>query len=125
MSINTGSMASSFANIIQYNNLGSLVGEPMRYNATKYGEVEQGNDPLAAIQLFYSTIEIDEYTKAKDGVIRPDISIPYIAKEYMKGSDPMLEKLFQIIKSKNDEKVHCYNSFNVNILATTQNCIVL
>ncbi|MCG8578267.1 MAG: S41 family peptidase [Bacteroidales bacterium] len=102
MSINTGSMASSFANIIQYNNLGSLVGEPMRYNATKYGEVEQGNDPLAAIQLFYSTIEIDEYTKAKDGVIRPDISIPYIATEYMKGSDPMLEKLFQIIKSKND-----------------------
>ncbi len=100
ISINTGSMASSFANIMQYNNLGSLVGESMRYNATRYGEVCEGNS--AYIQTFYSTVETDEYTKAKDGIIRPDISIPYIAKEYMNGGDPMLNKLLKIIKSNNN-----------------------
>ncbi len=102
MSINTGSMASSFANIMQYYSLASLVGEPMRYNATRYGEVCVGNS--AYIQTFYSTIEVDEYTKAKDGIIRPDISIPYVAKEYMQGGDPMLEKLLKIIDTNNNGK---------------------
>ncbi len=102
-SINTGSMASTFVNIMQYNNLGILVGEPMRHNATRYGEIYEGNS--AATRLIYSTAEYDELTKAVNGIIKPDIKIPYRAKEYMKGGDPLLEKLLKIIKSKNNGKV--------------------
>ena len=97
MSTNTGSEASSFANIMQYNNLGILVGEPLRHNATHYGDINRGT---GAVQFIYSTIRYDEYTKAIDGIIYPDINIPYNAGEYMKGGDPILEKLLEIIKGK-------------------------
>lgn len=95
ISMDTGSMASSFANIMQYNNFGVLVGEPMRHNATRYGEVYHGNTDITT--LIYSTVEIDEHTKAVNGIIKPDISIPYVAKEYAKGGDPMLGKLINMI----------------------------
>ncbi|WP_010665112.1 S41 family peptidase [Marinilabilia salmonicolor] len=96
----TGSIAASFANICQYNGIGTLVGEQLAPNALKYGEVASGeflDNPFA-----FSTIQYDEYTKAKDGIVRPDIPIPYIAREYMKGGDPVLEKLLEYLK---DEKL--------------------
>lgn len=102
ISRNTGSMASSFANIMQYHNLGILVGEPMRHNATRYGEVIDGYAPTN--YLTYSTMKYDEHTKAVNGVVAPDISIPYIAEEYAKGGDPVLEKLLKIIKLKMDSE---------------------
>ncbi len=101
ISSNTGSIAASFANICQYNEIATLVGEPLAYNALKYGEVASGeflDNPFA-----FSTVQYDEYTKAKDGIVRPDIPIPYIAREYMKGGDPVLEKLLEYLKNKNAE----------------------
>lgn len=94
----TASTASSFANIIQFNELGILVGEPLAYNALKYGEVTTGKLNHSIIVL--STIEIDEYSKQKDGIISPDIQIPYNAKDHMKGGDPILEKTLNIIQTK-------------------------
>ncbi|WP_291860454.1 S41 family peptidase [Marinilabilia sp.] len=101
ISRSTGSIAASFANICQYNEIATLVGEPLAFNALKYGEVASGeflDNPFA-----FSTIQYDEYTKAKDGIVRPDIPIPYIAREYMKGGDPVLEKLLEYLKNKNTE----------------------
>ncbi len=101
ISHNTGSIAASFANICQYNEIATLVGEPLANNALKYGEVALGeflDNPFA-----FSTVQYDEYTKAKDGIVRPDIPIPYIAREYMKGGDPVLEKLLEYLKNKNAE----------------------
>ena len=101
ISKDTGSTAASVANIIQYNKVGTLVGEPLLPNALFYGDV-------LAVQfgrsiLSVSTTEYNEYTKAKDGIVRPDIPIPYIAREYMKGGDPVLEKLLEYLKNKNAE----------------------
>lgn len=96
ISSNTVSITASFANICQYNEIATLVGEPLAYNALKYGEVELGeflDNPFA-----FSTIQYDEHTKAKDGIVRPDIPIPYIASEYMKEGDPVLEKLLEYLK---------------------------
>lgn len=107
ISRNTGSMAASFANIIQCNNLGFLVGEPMCHNATRYGEVVEGY--ASTNYVTYSTLEYDENTKAVNGVIEPDISIPYIAEEYAEGGDPILEKLLEIIKSNRNKKVNLEN----------------
>ena len=104
MSINTGSMASTFANIMQYNNFGILVGESMRHNAIQYGEVYEGNGE--ATRLVYSTVEHDEHTKAIDGIVQPDIKIPYVAEEFMRGGDPILEKLLEIIKAQVNGKAN-------------------
>jgi C-terminal processing protease CtpA/Prc len=97
ISKNTGSQAASFVNIMQYNNLGLLVGEPLQHNAYLYGDADVQNN---LFQLYYSTIKYDEYTKAIDGFVCPDISIPYVAKEYMNGGDPILEKLLKRINAK-------------------------
>lgn len=40
---NVGSMASSFANIMQYIDLGILMSEPIRHNATWYGDAYEQN----------------------------------------------------------------------------------
>ncbi|MEG2370487.1 MAG: S41 family peptidase [Alistipes sp.] len=95
MSQNTGSIAASFCNILQYNDAAQLVGEPLLHNALKYGEVIQGRMLLPTLlhELAISTTEIDEYTKAVDGVLIPDIAIPYVAADYLSGKDAMLEKL--------------------------------
>ncbi len=100
ISMDTGSIASSFANVMQYNNFGVLAGEPMRRNATRYGEALVENSEI--IQVCLSTVEIDEHTKAVNGIIKPDISIPYTAKEYAKGGDPVLEKLLEKIQSQQE-----------------------
>lgn len=101
MSKNTGSIAASFANILQYNDAAKLVGEPLLNNALQYGEVIPGKDivPTCLFSTAISTREMNEYTKAVDGVLMPDISIPYVAKEYLTGKDAMLEKLLEIIKT--------------------------
>lgn len=105
ISKNTSSMAATFANIMQYNNLGILVGEDLSKNALRFGEVTKASFKESGA-LVISTAEIDEYTKAKDGIIRPDIRIPYVAKEYMQGGDPMLEKLLKIIDTNNNGKTN-------------------
>ena len=98
VSRSTGSIAASFANICQYNQIATLVGEPLARNALKYGEIARGefNGNLLAI----STVLFDEYTKSNDGIVYPDIPIPYIASEYMNGGDPVLEKLLRYLKNK-------------------------
>ena len=49
-----------------------------------------------------STSMSDLYTKAVDGVLMPDIHIPYVAKDYMTGKDAMLDKLLKIISGKSN-----------------------
>lgn len=102
MSRNTGSIAASFCNIMQYNGVGVLVGEPLLHNALKYGETVGGKNflPVQLEETAVSTVEIDEYTLAEDGVLRPDIEIPYVAADYLSGRDAMLEKLLEIIVRK-------------------------
>ncbi len=99
----TGSVAASFVNALQYNGAAALVGEPLMRNALKYGEAIRGGEILPALLVAQSisTTEIDEYTKAVDGVIMPDIPIHFIAKDYLTGKDAMLEKLLSIIPNNN------------------------
>ena len=99
MSRNTGSIAASFCNIMQYNGAGKLVGEPLLHNALKYGETGEGRSffPIQLVEDGVSTVEIDEYTNAVDGILRPDVEIPYVAADYLTGDDAMLDKLIEII----------------------------
>lgn len=106
----TASTAASFCNILQYNDAAQLVGEPLMHNALKYGECLDSKmfwHPLRKeIKVFkawlgvsgISTTEFDEYTKAINGYLMPDIPIPYVAKEYMTGRDAVLDKLLEMIK---------------------------
>ena len=102
----TGSMAATFVNILQYNNAATIVGEPLLRNALKYGEVLSGGKiPNTLLnQISISSMEIDEHTKAIDGVLMPDIHIPYVAREYMTGKDAVLEKLLIIITNSSIPK---------------------
>lgn len=102
VSESTGSIAASFANMMQYHNAAIIVGEPLLRNAVKYGETIGGNVLSHTLlrETGISTTEFDEHTKAVDGILLPDIHIPYVAKEYMTGKDVVLEKLLEIIKSK-------------------------
>lgn len=101
----TESTAAMLCNILQYNDGAILAGEPLLRNAWKYGDVL--DDRIFPISLGWlqdgciSTVESDLYTKAVDGVLMPDISIPYMAKDYLSGKDAMLEKLLEIIKAQN------------------------
>lgn len=102
MSKDTGSVAATFCNIMQYNNAALLVGEPLLHNALKYGETIYGKTILPTLLAVsnISTMEYDEYTKAVDGVLMPDLEIPYIAADNLSGKDAMLEKLLVIIQNK-------------------------
>jgi Periplasmic protease len=102
ISMDTGSTAASFANILQYNKAAQLVGEPLRRNALKYGEIIGGNSVFHTLiyETGVSTTEFNEHTDAVDGFLMPDIPIPYVAKEYMTGRDAVLDKLLEIIKNK-------------------------
>lgn len=97
MSHDTRSMAASFANIADYNNIGILVGEPLAHNALKYGDVITGSRDNS--RFIISTMVYEEYTNAKNGILKPEIPIPFIAREYMKGGDPVLEKCLEYIKN--------------------------
>jgi C-terminal processing protease CtpA/Prc len=93
----TASTASTFANIIQYNNLGTLIGEPLAHNALRYGEITTAK--LSRSIMVLSTMEMDEYSNQINGIIQPDILIPYKTSEYMKGGDPILQHTLTHIKS--------------------------
>lgn len=104
MSESTGSIASSFCNILQYNGAALLVGEPQLHNSLRYGECEYGDLlPTALRQNGISMVEIDEYTKAADGILMPDIPIPYVASEWLDGRDAMLDRLLDIIVAERKE----------------------
>ncbi len=94
----TASVASSFANIMQYNNLALLVGEPLNYNATKYGDIIIKK--LYDMNITISTMEYNEYTKNTNGVVEPDIYFPYIASELMSGEDLILDRLLNYITNE-------------------------
>ena len=91
----TASIASSFANIMQFNHLALLVGESLNYNATKYGDIVIKR--MFGMNATISTMEYNEYTKLTNGIVKPDISIPYVASDLMKGKDSVIDKLFEYI----------------------------
>ncbi len=95
----TGSVAASFANIFQNNGIGVLVGEPLEHNSLKFGDVVSTR---IYQRIIVSTVQYDEHTKSLNGILIPDIEIPYVAKEYMEDEDPILNKLLNMIK---DDKV--------------------
>ncbi len=102
VSRDTGSIAASFVNMLQYHGAAQLAGEPLLHNALKYGEVLDGSYLLPS-QLYesgISMVRIDECTRAADGIIRPDIPIPYVAAAYLSGRDGMLDRLLEIIRSR-------------------------
>lgn len=82
-----------------HNGAVQLVGEPLRHNALKYGETVDARFGISGLYLYVSTVEFDEYTRAVDGVLMPDIAIPYVARDYLSGRDAMLDKLLEIIES--------------------------
>lgn len=101
----TMSTAALLCNILQYHSAATLVGEPLLRNSFKYGEVLDGRHLPESMgwlkENCISTNESDLYTKAVDGVLMPDIHIPYVARDYMTGKDAMLEKLLEKIKVQN------------------------
>ena len=101
MSRNTSSIAASFCNIVQYNGVATLVGESLCCNALRYGESITGDIWFSSLlyETSVSTTEYDENTLAVDGVLMPDIYIPYVAEDYLSGQDAMLDKLLKIIQS--------------------------
>lgn len=88
----TGSIAASFVNMLQYHGA-----------ALKYGEVVDGGLllPTNLYQGAVSMVRIDERTRAVDGVVQPDIPIPCIAAEYLSGRDGQLDRLLAIIRERN------------------------
>lgn len=97
----TGSVAALAANILQYNGAATLVGEPLRRNAFRFGECLDGHMlwPTCLCETSISTNESDCCTLAEEGILRPDIEIPCIAAEYMTGRDSQLERLLQYIRT--------------------------
>ncbi len=94
MDKDTQSTAATFCNILQYNDAALLVGEPLHHNALACGECASGWlswTPLYCPSL--ATVAFDEHTRAKDGIVRPDIAIPYTAAEHLDGRDAVLERL--------------------------------
>lgn len=91
----TASVAASFANIFQYNNVGTLVGESLDHNSLNFGDVISTR---AYQNLIVSTVQYNENTKSLDGILVPDIEIPCVAKEYMEQEDPILNKLLKKIE---------------------------
>ncbi|WP_421921054.1 S41 family peptidase [Marinifilum sp.] len=101
VSRDTGSVAASFANIMNYNNIGTLVGEPLSHNALKYGDVIIAKRDNS--RWVISTIEYVEHSNSQDGILYPDIYIPFKANEYLKGGDPVLEECLDLIKANSKE----------------------
>lgn len=102
ISRDTGSIAASFVNMLQYNDAAELAGEPLLHNALKYGETLDGGwlTPTQLYQSAISMVEIDECTRAVNGIVQPDIPIPYAAADYLSGRDGVLDRLLEIIRSR-------------------------
>lgn len=100
VSRDTGSIAASFVNMLQYHGAAQLAGEPLRHNALKYGEVLEGRTlhPSQLAESCVSMVEIDECTRRDDGYVVPDIAIPCVAAEYLTGRDAVLEKLLDRLR---------------------------
>lgn len=100
MSRNTSSIAASFCNILQYNGAATLVGEPLCHNALRYGETVTGEIWFSSLlyEASIATTEYEEYSLAVDGVLMPDITIPYAAEDYLSGQDAMLDQVLEIIR---------------------------
>ena len=98
----TASIAAAICNILDYHSDVILVGEPLLRNAYRYGDVVDGCKSPIGIGLMrevgISTTASDLYTNAIDGILTPDIHIPYRADKYMAGNDDILETLIDIIK---------------------------
>lgn len=105
VSKDTGSVAASFVNMMQYHGAAKIAGEPLRHNALRYGEVIEGRMLLPSLlcESGVSTTEFDEYTRAVEGVLLPDIPIPFIAAEHLSGRDAVLERLLGIIARQNPQ----------------------
>ena len=99
VSSSTFSSAARFVDLIQYYDIGVLVGESLALNANTGGDTFwlkwNNSDYIGIIMTGKVTVP---YSKAKNNEIKPDIEIPYNASEYMSGGDPQLEKLLKIIK---------------------------
>lgn len=102
MDKDSGSVAATFCNILQYNGAAQLVGEPLRRNALRYGEVIERWHMLTGLVMSIPTTEFDEHTRAADGVVEPDIPIPYVAAEYLSGRDAVLDRLLAIIAERQE-----------------------
>lgn len=103
VSRDTGSVAASFVNMLQYHGAAELAGEPLLHNALKYGETLDGRwlTPTGLYQNGLSMVRIDACTQTGDGILRPDIPIPYVAADHLSGRDALLDKLLEIIRSRN------------------------
>ncbi|MCM1300823.1 MAG: S41 family peptidase [Alistipes senegalensis] len=98
MDKDTQSTAATFCNILQYNDAALLAGEPLHRNALAYGECASGWlswTPLYCPSI--ATVAFDEHTRATDGIVRPDIAIPYVAAEHLDSRDAVLERLLERI----------------------------
>ena len=100
VSRDTGSIAASFVNMLQYHGAALLAGEPLRHNALKYGEMLDGGllHPTQLAESGVAMVEIDECTRRDDGYVVPDIAIPDVAADYLTGRDAVLERLLETIK---------------------------
>ena len=100
VSRDTGSIAASFVNMLQYHGAAQLAGEPLRHNALKYGEMLDGGllHPTQLAENGVAMVEIDECTRRDDGYVVPDIAIPDVAADYLPGRDAVLERLLETIK---------------------------
>lgn len=101
VSHDTSSIAASFVNMLQYHGAAEVAGEPLRHNALKYGEELDGSwiIPTNLFESSISMVRIDECTRAEDGILRPDIPIPYVAAEHLSGRDAVLDRLLEIIRN--------------------------
>lgn len=90
----TCSIAASFANIFQFNNLGIVVGESLDHNSLNFGDIINTN---VYQNLMISTVQYNENSKSVNGILAPDIEISYIADEFMELEDPILNRLLNEI----------------------------
>lgn len=105
----TSSTAASLCNILQYNSGAILVGEPLLHNSYVYGDVIEGNrleNPFLGLLSddSISTTLSEVYSNAEDGILMPDIDIPYTACEYIKYDDAVLNELLDIITRQKNER---------------------
>ncbi len=97
----TSSTAAMFVNLLDYNDMATICGEPLRRGALSFGETLNINGKFAGTNISPSgicTVKYDEYSNAIDDTLHPDIFIPYVAEEYTNGTDAVLLQLLQIIK---------------------------